>query len=122
MPQEDLPPGYEIVSGDQDLFVKKDGQYVMLHSERKRSWSKKSEKVAYQWCWRAYRREANLPFEDYANIVQIIPAQPSWEAVHLDDRKEDLFDTVPIACWAQVEIFDGPYKRTHVVGVIAKEY
>lgn len=36
MLQEGLPPGYEIVTGDIELFVKKDGNYVFLFPEKRR--------------------------------------------------------------------------------------
>ncbi len=123
MMQSNLPPGYEIVPGDTEFFVKKHGQYVLISKERKMQWPKKAsvEKSIYKWCWETYRAEENIRFEDYAEIVQIIPAQPSWGAVILHDGKDDLYEIKELACWARVEIFYGPYKRTLVVGMVANE-
>ncbi len=118
MPQDRLPPGYEIVPSDTEYFVKKEGKLAAYPSGKEMGWSKKSEKRVYQWCWETYRREQAIPFEDYVNVVQTLPAHSDWKAVFLHDDKEDLYHLVPIACWAQVEIFDGPYKRTYVVGMV----
>jgi hypothetical protein len=39
----------------------------------------------------------------YGKILQILPAAPGWDAVHIDDAKDDLHDKSPIVCWALVE-------------------
>jgi hypothetical protein len=54
------------------------------------------------------------------NILQIIPAQGGWKAVHcqeLEDRQIEIFNR-PIICWALVEpIGETAVARTQVRGI-----
>lgn len=55
--------------------------------------------------------EINLSEEKEARIIQIIPAQPGWEAVWGDveepEKGEPGYYTEAVVCWALVEGSDG---------------
>lgn len=51
-------------------------------------------------------------------IVQIIPAQPGWEAVFALDEEDGGIERVPLVCWALVE---SSSTGRQVIGMTSKD-
>lgn len=62
----------------------------------------------------------------YGNVLQIMPAQPAWEAVYVVPKNQRIkmsYSTKPLNCWAVVEFKSSDQQSfsTVVVGMVAVE-
>lgn len=52
-------------------------------------------------------------------IIQIMPAQPKWEAVFVSDEEDGGMKRVPLICWALVETLSSEQRQ--VIGMTPRD-